>query len=105
MHILLTANCRLNFKAVRARQIERDGQRVIDRSFQSTVYPSEEGCMHCRKQQYMLQFAQATELGLLTVAVFGLTFAHTLSLSLSRGHAHKNKAANKIHSISIPPIL
>ena len=83
------------------RESERNGQRFIDMSFQSTVYPSEEmylctvgGISICckisrnntaRSPQYCTVFSLAD--------LFAFSFSHT--------HVHiKNKAANKIHPLS-----
>ena len=103
LHVFSNKNCRLHSRPAweRERERERDGQRFIDMSFQSTVYPSEEmylctvgGISICCKisrnntawsPQYCTVFSLAD--------LFALSFSHT--------HVHiKNKAANKIHPLS-----
>ena len=42
LHVFSNKNCRLHSRPAWERERERDGQRFIDMSFQSTVYPSEE---------------------------------------------------------------
>lgn len=77
-----------NFKALAERE-KRGGQRVIDKSFQSTVYPSEEVHMHCRAPVDVanLPNQQISGSSLLRFLAWPLPIL-SLSLSLKYTRAH-----------------
>lgn len=101
LHVFSNKNCRLHFRPAWERERERNGQRFIDMSFQSTVYPSEEMYLYtvggisicCKISRNNTAWSPQCCTVFSLADLFAFSFSHT--------HVHiKNKAANKIHPLS-----